>query len=132
LAHVTSIVSFITKTLKQQQDTIAKGDRDEHADTDEEIEKGMVETKDKLAQAFEEKNAKKAGKGKGKAQEEEEEEEEPEEEGSDFDKMSVDESDGPAKSKAKGKGKATTSKAATASKGKKKDQLVRFLPIVNL
>lgn len=100
---------FITKTLDTQRKQIERTDRtEEAADTDEEIEQNMHVTKTKLAEQFEEKNAKK---GKGKARQEESEQED-EDDGSDFDKMSVDSAPA-AKRGAKGK-------AAPKASGKKK------------
>ena len=91
---------FITKTLDTQRKEIERTDRtEEAADTDEEIEQNMHVTKTKLAEQFEEKNAKK---GKGKARQEASEQEEEEDDGSDFDKMSVDSAPA-AKKGAKGK-----------------------------
>lgn len=53
--------SFITKTLEVQRKAIEKGERNQEADTDEEIEAGMQNTKTTLAQEFDERNAKKVG-----------------------------------------------------------------------
>ena len=114
--------------MEQQRKQIEGGGRDEQADSDEEIEKGMVEVKDKLAQQFDEKNSKKK---KGKQPEEVLDQEEAEADGSDFERMSVDGSDATESVVGKAKNKAAALKQVVRGKGSK-TALVRPLILLLL
>lgn len=132
-----AIEQFIAKTLDAQRKEIERGNPDAEADSDEEIERGMVNVKDKLAREFSEKSAKRKGKQKAAQANDTNEEDDGDGAGaetaiakaggrgreraspdSEIDQMSIDGdfagTGGPSRGKA-GKGKSTA-----ASKGSKK------------